>query len=144
MGLDMDVLAVPAEDAIDSFHFRGENLLGEVEPEHLEENGIILFHYWSKDYPVYSWMMWMAGKKGLSNADDLDDGFMRLDIVDIKRLRMDILMNNIFMDKTKASNGFNQREYVMTRKVPDVEFCDRAEKYLEENPDKALYVFFSW
>lgn len=144
MGLDMDVLAVPAEDVIDSFHFRGENLLGEVELEHLKENGIIPFHYWSKDYPVYSWMMWMAKKKGLPNADDLDEGFMRLDVADVKRLRMDILMNNIFTDKTKASSVFSQREYVMTRKVPDVEFCDRAEKYLEENPDKALYVFFSW
>ena len=144
MSMDMDVLAVSMEDVIDDFHFRGENLLGEVELEHLEENGIIAFHYWSKDYPIFAWMMWLAKKQGLSDTDELDDGFLRLDASDIKRLRMDILMNNIFTNKTKASSGFGQREYVMTRKVPDVEFCDRAEKFLEENSDKALYVFFSW
>ena len=90
----MDVLAISSDDIIDDFHFKGENLLGEVEPEDLAANGIDIYHTFEEDdYPVFAWMLSRASERGMKDLKLLADGFMRLSLEDIKALRLSILVN---------------------------------------------------
>lgn len=145
MSLDMDVLAISSDDIIDDFHFKGENLLGEVEPEDLAANGIDIYHTFEEDdYPVFAWMLSRASERGMKDLKLLADDFMRLSLEDIKALRLSILMNGTVGTTMKLAKGFDWRAYVRNGKIKDVGFCDCTEKFLEKNEDKALYVFFSW